>query len=82
LKGFTLLNDSLFAISLEVVAKERRDRDISTSGIHYYSKALKGLRTAPERNALLERNSTKELCTDVGVVGLIACLACAVYEVR
>ena len=66
LEGFTLLNDSL-AISLELVAKEQRDRGVLTSSIRYYPKALKGLRTA------LERNSTKET-----LYGCLCCMSCRV----
>lgn len=72
LKGSTWLPDSLLAVSLELVAEERGDRDISASGIHYYAKAISGLRVA------LEGNSDKQLCTDIG---LVTCLACAMYEV-
>jgi hypothetical protein len=67
LKGSAWLADSLLAISLELVAVERSDRDISTSGIHYYSRAVTAIRAA------LKLNSVKQLCTDIG---LVTCLAC------
>lgn len=68
-----MLSDSLQAMSLALVAGERKDPDIAAAGLHYYSMALNKLRVELQPGPLALGQYQMD-------VSLVTCLACATYE--
>jgi hypothetical protein len=67
-----MLIDSLLAMSLALVGKEREQNELSMAGVKHYSRALSQLRAGLRIGSL---------AVDQADDNLVTCLCCAMYEV-
>lgn len=70
-KGSNMLSDSLLAMSLTLVGRDRGDQELATTSVRHYSRALRTLQTE------LKQRSDDQFQREIN---LITCIACATYE--
>jgi hypothetical protein len=71
-KDSTMLSNSLLAMSLTLVGRDRGDQELMTTSVRHYSRALRTLQTG------LKQRSEDQFQREIN---LITCIACATYEV-